>query len=86
MTRRRGPTQVWTRFEARKKDCWKDLTGLGLLLGKDHRAYECDRIVRTKQDHCRAGAASTQWFCRMKPLAEPAIRGRGARAIQIVPG
>jgi valyl-tRNA synthetase len=70
------------RFEARKKIV-EDLKALGLLekttdytvaLGLCER---CKTIVEPR--------ASTQWFCKMKPLADPAIAAVERGEIRIVP-
>ena len=59
------------RFDARQR-ILKDLRKLGLLRGEEAhltplpRCYRCDTIVEPM--------LSDQWFVRMKPLAEPAIR------------
>ncbi|HKV23835.1 MAG TPA: valine--tRNA ligase [Candidatus Acidoferrum sp.] len=70
------------RFEARKKIV-ADLKALGLLSKvSDHTVplglcERCKTVVEPR--------ASTQWFCKMKPLAEPAISAVERGEIRIVP-
>ena len=77
-----GPYAGLERFEARKKIV-EDLKAQGLLekttdytvaLGLCER---CKTIVEPR--------ASTQWFCKMKPLAEPAIEAVEREEIRILP-
>jgi valyl-tRNA synthetase len=70
------------RFEARKKIV-EDLKALGLLEKiTEHTAAIglCERSKTIVEPR-----VSTQWFCRMKPLAEPAIAAVERGEIQIVP-
>ena len=70
------------RFEARKKIV-EDLKALGLLerIAEHTNAVGlCERSKTIVEPR-----ASTQWFCRMKPLAEPAIAAVERGEIQIVP-
>jgi valyl-tRNA synthetase len=70
------------RFVARKKIV-EDLKAQGLLEKiTDHMSAVglCERSKTIVEPR-----ASTQWFCRMKPLAEPAIEAVESGAIQIVP-
>ena len=59
------------RFRARE-EVLQDLAGLGLLKGEEPRitpipqCYRCDTVVEPY--------LSDQWFVRMKPLAEPAVK------------
>jgi len=71
MNENAGPYAGLDRFQARKR-VLRDLEALGLVeqetpyrhaLGLCHR---CKTLVEPR--------VSLQWFCRMKPLAEPAIR------------
>ena len=70
------------RFEARKKIV-EDLKGQGLLEKVTEHTYavalceRCHTIVEPR--------ASTQWFCKMKPLAEPAIAAVERGEIRIIP-
>jgi valyl-tRNA synthetase len=59
------------RFEARKKIV-EDLKALGLLEKMTEHTNAIGLCERSKT--IVEPRASTQWFCRMKPLAEPAIR------------
>src|SRR5437899_4636896 len=70
------------RFEARKKIV-EDLKALGLLekITEHNNAIGlCERSKTIVEPR-----ASTQWFCKMKPLAEPAIAAVERGEIQIVP-
>src|SRR5882724_6654613 len=70
------------RFEARKKIV-EDLKARGLLekiTEHTHAVGICERSRTIVEPR-----ASTQWFCKMKPLAEPAIAAVGRGDIQIVP-
>jgi valyl-tRNA synthetase len=70
------------RFEARKKIV-EDLKSQGLLekvTAHTHAIGLCERSRTIVEPR-----ASTQWFCTMKPLAEPAITAVECGAIRIVP-
>ena len=70
------------RFEARKKIV-EDLRAQGLLervTEHTHAIAFCERCHTIVEPR-----ASTQWFCRMKPLAEPAIAAVERGDIRIVP-
>src|SRR5579872_2848465 len=70
------------RFEARKKIV-EDLQALGLLekvADHTHAIGICERSRTVVEPR-----ASTQWFCKMKPLAEPAIAAVERNEIHIVP-
>src|SRR6266849_5991329 len=70
------------RFEARKKIV-EDLKARGLLekvTEHTHAIGLCERSRTIVEPR-----ASTQWFCKMKPLAEPAIAAVERGEIQIVP-
>jgi len=70
------------RFEARKK-ILEDLKARGLLekvKEHTHAIGICERSRTIVEPR-----ASTQWFCKMKPLAEPAIAAEERGDIQIVP-
>jgi len=77
-----GPYAGMDRFAARKKVV-EDLTAQGLLervVNHTHAiavCYRCKTVVEPR--------VSTQWFCKMKPLAEPAIRVVRDGLIPIVP-
>src|SRR6266404_3059358 len=70
------------RFEARKKIV-EDLKALGLLEKITEHTNAIGLCERSKT--IVEPRASTQWFCKMKPLAEPAIAAVERGAIQIVP-
>jgi valyl-tRNA synthetase len=70
------------RFEARKKIV-ADLKEMGLLekiTDHTHAIGICERSRTIVEPR-----ASTQWFCKMKPLAEPAIAAVERGEIHIVP-
>jgi valyl-tRNA synthetase len=70
------------RFEARKKVV-EDLKARGLLEKVTEHAHSvgiCERSRTIVEPR-----ASMQWFCKMKPLAEPAIAAVERGDIQIVP-
>jgi valyl-tRNA synthetase len=70
------------RFEARKKIV-EDLKAQGLLekvTEHTHAVGLCERSKTIVEPR-----ASTQWFCKMKPLAEPAIVAVERGEIRIVP-
>ena len=70
------------RFEARKKIV-EDLKGLGLLEKVTDHTNSIGLCERSKT--IVEPRASTQWFCKMKPLAEPAIAAVERGEITIVP-
>jgi valyl-tRNA synthetase len=70
------------RFEARKKIV-EDLKALGLLEKITEHTNAVGICERSKT--IVEPRASTQWFCRMKPLAEPAIAAVESGEIHIVP-
>ncbi len=70
------------RFEARKKIV-EDLKTLGLLEKITEHTNAVGLCERSKT--IVEPRASTQWFCKMKPLAEPAIATVERGEIQIVP-
>src|ERR1700704_1138247 len=77
-----GPYAGLDRFEARKKIV-EDLKAHGLLeqiTEHTHAIGICERSRTIVEPR-----ASTQWFCKMKPLAEPAIAAVERGDIQIVP-
>jgi valyl-tRNA synthetase len=70
------------RFEARKRIV-EDLKTLGLLEKISEHTTAIGLCERSKT--IVEPRASTQWFCKMKPLAEPAIAAVERGEIQIVP-
>ncbi len=77
-----GPYKGLDRFECRKRIV-TDLTAAGLIEKiDDHKhavghCYRCDTVVEPR--------LSLQWFVRMKPLAEPALRAVQDGRIRFVP-
>ncbi len=77
-----GPYKGLDRFECRKRIV-TDLTAAGLIEKiDDHQhavghCYRCDTVVEPR--------LSLQWFVRMKPLAEPALRAVQDGRIRFVP-
>jgi valyl-tRNA synthetase len=70
------------RFEARKKIV-EDLKSQGLLVKTAAHMLSlglCERCKTVVEPR-----ASTQWFCKMKPLAEPAIAAVESGEIRIIP-
>jgi valyl-tRNA synthetase len=70
------------RFEARKRIV-EDLTALGLLEKIEditHAVGICDRSKTEVEPKI-----STQWFCKMRPLAEPAKKAVLDELIEVVP-
>lgn len=70
------------RFDARKRIV-EDLQAQGLIervVEHTHSVGTCERCKTVIEPR-----ASTQWFCRMKPLAEPAIAVVESGEIQIIP-
>jgi valyl-tRNA synthetase len=70
------------RFAARKKVV-EDLKALGLLEKVSEHTHAIALCERSKT--IVEPRASTQWFCKMKPLAEPAIAAVERGEIHIVP-
>jgi valyl-tRNA synthetase len=77
-----GPYAGLDRFEARKRVV-ADLEAAGLLdkvVDHTHAVGACDRCGTIIEPR-----ASTQWFVKMKPLAEPAIAAVERGDVEIVP-
>ncbi len=77
-----GPYAGLDRFEARKRIV-ADLDAAGLLVkiaDHTHAVGTCDRCGTIIEPR-----ASTQWFVKMKPLAEPAIAAVERGDVEIVP-
>jgi len=70
------------RFEARKKivEDLQAIGALGKITDHVHAVGICERSKTIVEPR-----ASTQWFCSMKPLAEPAIAAVERGDIQIIP-
>jgi valyl-tRNA synthetase len=82
LTSAAGPYAGMDRFEARKKIV-ADLESQGLLERTTTHTYSvglCDRCKTIVEPRL-----STQWFCKMKPLAEPALRVVREGLIPVVP-
>jgi valyl-tRNA synthetase len=77
-----GPYGRLDRFEARKKIV-EDLKALGLLEKITEHTNAVGLCERSKT--IVEPRVSTQWFCKMKPLAEPAIAAVERGEIQIIP-
>jgi valyl-tRNA synthetase len=82
MNEEAGPYQGLERFACRKK-IMEDLEALGLLVKvEDHahavgHCYRCSTVVEPR--------LSPQWFVKMKPLAEPALKAVLDGRIKFVP-
>ena len=77
-----GPYKGLTRFEAREKVV-KDLDALGLLVkieNHDHSVGHCYRCSTVIEPYM-----SKQWFVKIKPLADEAIRAVENGSIRFVP-
>jgi valyl-tRNA synthetase len=82
MSEAAGPYAGLERFAAREKIV-RDLEAQGQLEGvtdHTHAVGTCDRCGTVVEPR-----ASTQWFVKMKPLAEPAIAAVERGEIQIIP-
>jgi valyl-tRNA synthetase len=77
-----GPYAGMDRFAARKKiiEDLKAQDCLGKVNDHTHAVGICERSKTVVEPR-----ASTQWFCKMKPLAEPAIAAVERNEIRIVP-
>ena len=82
MTEAAGPYAGLDRFEARKR-ILAGLEARGLLEKTEVYTLSAGRCQRCKT--IVEPLVSTQWFCRMKPLAEPAIRAVEDGRIRIIP-
>ena len=82
MTAKAGPYAGLDRAEARKQVV-ADLEARGFLAKIDDYALSVGKCQRCKT--VVEPLVSTQWFCRMKPLAEPAIACVEDGRIQFVP-
>ena len=82
MTEEAGPYKGLDRYEARAAVV-KDLTEQGLIEKIQDHAFSVGTCQRCKT--VVEPRLSTQWFVKMKPLAEPAVRVVEDGAIRIVP-
>jgi valyl-tRNA synthetase len=77
-----GPYMGMDRFEVRQK-LWADMRAEGLVVGEKahvHQVGHCERCGTVVEP-----LLSTQWFVKMKPLAQPAIEAVRDGRIKIVP-
>src|SRR5262245_5631831 len=82
MTETAGPFQGMDRFECRR-EVLKQLEAQGLLekvIDHPHNVGHCDRCKTVVEP-----MLSTQWFVKMQPLAEPAIKAVEDGRIRFVP-
>ncbi|MCX7970875.1 MAG: valine--tRNA ligase [Negativicutes bacterium] len=82
MTGEAGKYAELDRYECRRQ-LLEELTGLGLLdkvVEHKNSVGHCDRC-----DTVVEPLLSRQWFVRMKPLAEPAIRASEERKVEFIP-
>jgi valyl-tRNA synthetase len=77
-----GPYAGMDRFECRKR-LWADMAAQGLTIRAEPYAMQVPRSQRGGE--IVEPMVSTQWFVRMKPLAEPALAAVRGGAIRIVP-
>ena len=77
-----GPYQGMKRFDAREK-LWADMEAAGLTIKVEDYTIRVPRSQRGGE--IIEPLVSTQWFVKMKPLAEPAIEAVRNGSIQIVP-
>ncbi|MDQ6663233.1 MAG: valine--tRNA ligase, partial [Acidobacteriota bacterium] len=82
MTAAAGPYQGIDRFEARKRVV-EDLEKLGLIEKIQDYALSVAKCERCKTDV--EPLISTQWFVRIKPLAEKAIQAVATKQVEIIP-
>ena len=77
-----GPYAGLDRFEARKK-LWEDMERAGLTIKTEPYTMRVPRSQRGGE--IIEPLISTQWFVKMKPLAEPALRAVRDGTIRIIP-
>ncbi len=77
-----GPYQGLDRFEAREK-FWADMEAAGLTLKTEPYMTSIPRAQRGGE--VIEPMISTQWYVKIKPLAEPAIEAVKSGRIQIIP-
>ncbi len=77
-----GPYAGLDRFEARKR-LWEDMEKAGLTL--DVRPYRHRLPIAQRGGEPIEPMVSVQWFVKIKPLAEPALRVVNEGRIRIVP-
>ena len=82
MNEQAGPYAGLDRFECRKK-LWVDMQSAGLTIKTEPYTLQVPRSQRGGE--IVEPMVSTQWFVRMKPLAEPALEAVRRGDIRIVP-
>ena len=82
MTEEAGKYAGMDRFECREKIV-EELKELGLLQKQEERAHAVGQCYRCSTNI--EPLVSEQWFVKMKPLAEPAIRAAQEGKVQFVP-
>ncbi len=82
MNEHAGPYEGLDRFEARKR-LWEDMEKAGLTLGV--KPYKHRIPIAQRGGEPIEPMASVQWFVKIKPLAEPALRVVEEGKIRIVP-
>jgi len=82
MTEEAGKYAGMDRFECREKIV-EELDSLGLLVKVEERAHAVGQCYRCGTNI--EPLVSEQWFVKMKPLAEPAIRAAEEGRVQFVP-
>ena len=82
MNENAGPYAGLDRFEARKR-LWADMQAAGLTIKAEAYTMQVPRSQRGGE--IVEPMVSTQWFVKMKPLAEPALESVRRGDIRIVP-
>jgi len=77
-----GPYEGLDRFDARKK-LWEDMRAAGLVIKEEPYIHQVPRSQRGGE--IIEPMISTQWFVKIKPLAEPAIAAVREGRIRIIP-
>ncbi len=77
-----GPYAGLDRFEAREK-LWEDMRAAGLVIKEEPYTHQVPRSQRGGE--IVEPMISTQWFVKMKPLAEPALQVVRDGRIKIIP-
>jgi valyl-tRNA synthetase len=77
-----GPYAGMDRLEARRR-LWADMAADGLVMGEELHRHAVAHSQRTHEPV--EPLLSTQWFVRMKPLAEPAIQAVKDGRVRFVP-
>ena len=77
-----GPYQGQDRFEARK-NLWHDMKDAGLVIKEEEYMHQVPRAQRGGE--IIEPMISTQWFVKIKPLAEKALKAVQEGEIEIIP-